>query len=148
MTLEQALTKKLEAVTADLLSDRIYPDAAPQREGSDEPPPIYLLYQHSGDDNLTFLGGCRSDTRIDTFTLELWGTDRLGIERAKDLIYSAFSGANCQGWWGGSDSGVWVQGATANDASADAVPPAQGDEETDRAERLTLRIVWTRATGG
>lgn len=158
MTIEEAMVRKLEQVLNDVIGNRIYPDAGPQSDGQDEPPPCFLAYQHAGDDNLTFLSGGRSSTRIDTYILELRGPDRGIIERARDVIYEAFAGANCTGWWGGPgptrdadgvivadpDRGIWVQGAFATDATADADPPAQGDEELDRAERLSLRIIWTK----
>lgn len=143
MTIEEALVAKLAAVLGDV---EVYPDSQPQTAADEDKPAAAVLYQHAGDDDLVLIDGSgRSATRIDLYAIEVWGADRAAIEAARDALYDAFAGANCQGYWGGGAGvGVWVQGAVASDASADAVPPPHGDEDPDRTERLTLRIVWTK----
>lgn len=149
MTLEEALTAKLEAVlSAVLASEAIYPDAAPQDETPTGDPATRLVYQHAGDDNLITLDGQRPNPRIDLYTLDIYGVDRVAIEAIRDALYDAFAGANGAGFWGGNGTGphpgLYVEGAVVSDATADADPPAQGDESIDRAERLLLRIIWRK----
>jgi hypothetical protein len=52
-----------------------------------------------------------------------------------------FSGVGCSGRWGGA-SGVWVLGAVARDAQADAEAPSDGGADPDRAERVSLVITY------
>lgn len=145
MTLEEALKSKLTSVLAALLpGGDIYPDAGPQPDApEDEDETLYVVYQHAGDDNLITLDGQRPNPRIDLYTLDIYGTNRANIEAAKESLYDAFAGANCQGMWGG-ESGLYVEGAVASDGSADVSPDAQGGEDHDRAERVMLRIVWRK----
>lgn len=143
MTLEEAFTADLTATLAGVLADRVYPDAGPQRDGPNEQGG-YAVYQHAGDDNLHSLAGGRVNPRIDTYSVDFYATDRGLLEQCREALYDRYAGANCQGYWGGIGGGVWVQGATVSDAAADASSPAQGDEELDRAERMTVRIVWDR----
>jgi hypothetical protein len=141
VTIEEALHAKLTAVfDGTAFEGRVYPDEAPQTEGGAEPEG-YVLYQRQGDDHRVYLSGGRDPTRIDTYAVEVWHHDRAELEPARNLLLDAFAGANCQGRWGGA-SGVWVQGAVASDAQADADPDVQGGERPDRGERLEVRIVW------
>lgn len=141
MTLEEALTAKLaEVVGAAIGSGRVFPDAAPQPDAGDGPTG-YLLYQAAGTEDQVYLSGGRSSTRVNTYQLEVWHPDRATLEVAREAIFAAFAGAVVARW--GGPTGVWIQGAVASDAYAEAVPPADADEEPDRGERITLRITWT-----
>ena len=142
-TIEEALVAKLENVMASLVDDRIFPDSYPQSEDGESSPWPCVVYQRAGDDDLITLDGTRSSVRIDVYTVEIWSASRSDCERGRNLLKEAFSGVNCRGYWGGAEgTGVFVLGAIARDAAADAEPPIQGDEELDRAERLTVTVTW------
>jgi hypothetical protein len=135
MTIEEALCKKLESV---LGHTRIYPDGdIPQ--GQNLWPCV--VFDHLGDDDRILLSGGRAKTRIDSFTLEIIGKTRASVSATRDVIKTAFSGANCAGTWGGV-GGLRITGAIASEPQADAEGPIDGTEDLDRLERITLRINW------
>ncbi len=137
MTIEQAVASKLKAV---LGHDRVYPDNVPAKEN------VWpcVVFSHAGDDEQFGLNNAPSVDHRDVFNLEIWGPDRLACARHRDTLKAAFTGVNCQGQWGQTetDVGVCVAGAFARDASADIAPAEDGSERHDRLERLTLTINW------
>lgn len=142
-TIEEAIVAKLGSVMSSLVGTRIYPDQYPQPTGTAAPPWPCVVYQRAGDDDLVTLDGHRSSIRIDTYTVEIWSDDRAECETGRNLLKAAFSGSNCRGYWGGdAGTGVFVCGAVARDATSDAEPPIQGDEELDRTDRLSLVVTW------
>lgn len=142
MTIEQAFVWKLREALADLCGRRIYRDAYPQADSGQQSWPC-VVYQHTDEDDLVCLSGGRSDTRRDTFTVEVWSDDSGDCEAVRDRLRDTFAGANCRGRWGGV-AGVFVCGATAGNAGGDYEPPQQADESIDRAERLSVVITWDR----
>jgi hypothetical protein len=134
MTIEEALTIKLTAV---LGYSRIYPDGAIPQGQKDWP---CVVYEHAGDDDRVSLAGRRSAVRVDSFSLEFIGFQRIQLAGVREQIKTAFSGANCRGLWGA----VFVTGAIARDANSDAVAPDDGSEKLYRTERLTLTINWRK----
>jgi hypothetical protein len=135
--IEQAMTSRLAGL---LGHSRIYPDGMiPQ--GQNVWPCV--VYDHAGDDNAVRLSGGRSGIRIDSFNLEIIGVNRLAVATTREQIVDAFAGSNCRGVWGGV-GGIFVTGAVASDANADAVDPQDGTETLYRTERLTLKINWRK----
>lgn len=139
MVIEVALEAKLLAVLAALVGDRVYPDALPERD--DDALPASVVYQRAGDDTPGSLNAGRSNVRAETYTVELWSRLRSDGWAFRELMLAAFTGKPAGGRWGGG-SGVWVCGAVASDAQADAREPVDGGADPDRAERLSLRIVY------
>lgn len=133
MTIEDALTAKLEAV---LGHTRVYPDGGIPEQNEAWP---CVTYDHQGDDDQISLGGTRTRVRVDEFTLEVIGPLRGAVAATRDTLKAAFCGYNARGLWGGA-SGVYVTGAVARDAQADADDPFDGGEDLNRRERLSLRI--------
>ncbi len=137
MTIEQALQLKLKDVVGHT---KVYPDAAPDGYRPEVDPPC-VIYQHSGDDVQHGLSDTSGKDCIDLYTLEIWGRDRTAVIALRDLLKSAFRGANAQGTWGGA-GGVVVAGAWCKDAAGDMAPADDGTDRHDRAERLSLKIFW------
>ncbi len=134
MTIEAGLYAKLKEIARH---DRVYPDAIPNEQT------LWpcIVYMHNGDDEEFCLSGPPPTDHIDLFTLELWGPDRAVIATLRDALKTALAGENCQGVWGGA-GGVVVAGAFCRDAAADVSPAEDGSDNHDRAERLSLKIIW------
>jgi hypothetical protein len=144
VVIEEALTAKLGAVLSALVGTRVYPDILPQPDEGATPSPALppsVVYQRAGDETPTTLNGGRSAIRHDTYTVELWSSRRADGWAFRELMKDAFCGSGCAGRWGGP-AGVYVCGAVARDAAADADPPLDASDDPDRAERLSLTITY------
>lgn len=145
MTIDEAVAAKLASVLADLVGDRVYPDAYPQPADGTGPQWPCAVYSQAADDTPGTLDGTVSALRVDAYTVEVWSGDGRECEAGRDLLRAAFRGANCRGRWGGA-GGLFVCGAVARNAEDAALPPVQGDEELDRVKRLTLTVTWKAGT--
>lgn len=143
MVIEEALYADLCGTLETLVDDRVYPDAYPEPDEGEAPPFPCVVYQRVGDDDTVTLGGTRGVVRHDTYAVELWSDRRADGWAFRELMKARYSGANCSGRWGGA-GGVWVCGAVARDAQADAEKPIDGTDDPDRAERVQL-VVTHRA---
>lgn len=138
MTIEEAVATKLKAV---LGHSRVFPDAIPDTNVNDNQWPC-LVYTHQSDDEQHGLNATTAaKDHEDTYTLTLWGPDRLAILTARNTLKAAFAGYNAAGVWGGS-GGLVVAGATAMNASATVQPAEDGSDRHMRAEILTLKVFW------
>jgi hypothetical protein len=138
VTIEEAITAKLKTV---LGHQRVFPDVIPDTNVKAAQWPC-VVYTHSSDDDLIALDeSARPMDHSDSYTLAIWGPDRLAVVQTRNTIKQAFAGANCQGVWGG-ESGVYVAGATAMNAAATLDPASDGGEDHMRAETLILKVFW------
>jgi hypothetical protein len=141
VVIEEALYADLCTTLSSLVGTRVYPDAYPQPDEGAAPPFPCAVYQRSADDRRFTLAGGRSSIRQDIYTVELWSDKRSDGWAFRELMEARYSGIGCTGKWGGA-SGLWVLGAVARDAQADAEAPTDGGADPDRAERVSLVITY------